>query len=81
MEIFKKFLNEIDLNYYEINDIKIGVIVFGMCCNFVKEVFGKNVLYMKLGFINLLFYEKIKEFVEKVDKIYVIEENDLFIEE
>lgn len=81
MEILKKFSNETDLNYYEINDTKIGVIASGMCCNFAKEVFGKNASYMKLGFTNPLPYEKIKEFAEKVDKIYVIEENDPFIEE
>lgn len=81
MEILKKFSNETDLNYYEINDTKIGVIASGMCCNFAKEVFEKNASYMKLGFTNPLPYEKIKEFADKVDKIYVIEENDPFIEE
>lgn len=65
MEILKKFSNETDLNYYEINDTKIGVIASGMCCNFAKEVFGKNASYMKLGFTNPLPYEKIKEFAEK----------------
>ncbi|WP_272865208.1 hypothetical protein [Clostridioides difficile] len=36
---------------------------------------------MKSGLTNPLPYEKTKEFAEKVDKIYVIEVNDPFIEE
>ena len=77
----QEFSNSTDLNYYEINDTKIGVVASGMCVNYAKEVFGKNASYMKLGFTNPMPIEKIKEFASKVDKIYVIEENDPFIEE
>ncbi|RDY24482.1 indolepyruvate ferredoxin oxidoreductase subunit alpha [Romboutsia maritimum] len=77
----QEFSNTTDLNSYEMNDTKIGVIASGMCVNYAKEVFGKDASYMKLGFTNPMPIEKIKEFASKVDKIYVIEENDPFIEE
>lgn len=75
------YSNNTPLNYYEINDTKVGIIASGMCYMFAKEVFSDDVSYMKLGFTNPLPIEKIKEFSSKVDKIYVIEENDPFIEE
>ena len=77
----EEFSNTTELNYMELNDTKIGVIVSGMCVNFAKEVFGKDASYLKLGFTFPLPDEKIKEFASKVDKIYVIEENDKFIED
>lgn len=77
----EKFSNETDLNSIELNDTKVGVIASGMCINFAKEVFGKDASYLKLGFTFPMPDEKIKEFASKVEKIYVIEENDEFIEE
>lgn len=77
----EKFSNETDLNSIELNDTKVGIIASGMCINFAKEVFGKDASYLKLGFTFPMPDEKIKEFASKVEKIYVIEENDEFIEE
>ncbi|MCI6737724.1 MAG: indolepyruvate ferredoxin oxidoreductase subunit alpha [Intestinibacter sp.] len=77
-----KFSNETELNYMEINEgAKIGIISSGMCFNFAKEVFGKDASYLKLGFTNPMPDEKIKEFASKVEKIYIVEENDKFIED
>ena len=77
-----KFSNETELNYMEINEgAKVGVIASGMCFNFAKEVFGEDASYLKLGFTNPMPDEKIKEFATKVEKIYIVEENDKFIED
>ena len=77
-----KFSNETEVNYMEINEgAKVGVISSGMCFNFAKEVFNNNASYLKLGFTNPMPDEKIKEFASKVEKIYIVEENDKFIEE
>lgn len=77
-----KFSNETELNYMEINEgAKVGVIASGMCFNFAKEVFGKDASYLKLGFTNPMPDEKIKEFATKVETIYIVEENDKFIED
>lgn len=83
-ERMKKLLdysNNTHLNNYEINDTKIGIVASGMCYTYAKEVFKDDASYMKLGFTNPMPIDKIKEFASKVDKIYVIEENDPFIEE
>ena len=76
-----EYSNNTHLNNYEINDTKIGIVASGMCYTYAKEVFKDDASYMKLGFTNPLPMEKIKKFASKVDKIYVIEENDPFIEE
>ena len=75
------YSNNTHLNYYEINDTKIGIVASGMCYMYAKDVFRDNASYMKLGFTNPMPIDKIKEFASKVDIIYVIEENDAFIEE
>lgn len=76
-----EYSNNTNLNNYEINNTKIGIVASGMCYTYAKEVFKDDASYMKLGFTNPLPIDKIKEFASKVDKIYVIEENDQFIEE
>ena len=81
MEKLREFSNTTELNYFEWNDTKVGVITSGMSYKYAKEVFGDAASYLKLGFTNPLPDKKIKEFAEKVDKIYIIEENDPIIEE
>ncbi len=81
MHNLEEFSNTTELNYMEINNTKIGIITSGMCINFAKEVFKENASYLKLGFTYPMPDEKIKDFASKVDKIYIIEENDKFIEE
>ena len=81
MQKLSDFSNITELNYFEWNDKKIGVIASGAAFTFAKEVFGDSASYLKLGFTNPLPTEKIREFAGNVDKIYVIEENDPYIEE
>lgn len=80
-EKLKAFSNETPLNYAEMNDTKIGVISSGVSYKYAREVFGDSVSYFKLGFTNPLPMEKLNEFADKVDMVYVIEENDPFIED
>lgn len=75
------FSDQTDLNRIEWNDTKVGVIASGGCYAYAKEVFGDSVSYLKLGFTNPLPVEKIREFGSAVARIYVIEENDPYIEE
>lgn len=76
-----EFSNTTPLNFIEWNDTSVGVITSGVCYSYAKEVFGDSVSYLKIGFSQPLPTEKIKEFCSKVDKVYVIEENDPYIEE
>lgn len=68
-------------NFMEINDTATGVIASGPSYWYAKEVFGDSASYLKLGFTNPLPAGLIREFASKVDKIYVIEEDDPYIEE
>ncbi len=57
-----------------------GIICAGTCYQYVKEVFGDTVSVLKLGMINPLPVELIKNFAASVKKLYVIEELDGIIE-
>lgn len=62
-------------------DRKIGVIASGMSYCYAREVFGDTVSYLKLGFTWPLPAGKLRDFCEAVEAVYVIEENDAYIEE
>lgn len=68
-------------NYTEMNPSKVGVIASGPSYFYAKEVWGKEVSYLKLGFTNPLPEELIQEFCGQFDKIYILEEDDPYIEE
>ena len=68
-------------NYAEMGDTKIGVIASGPSYYYAKEVWGENASYLKLGFTNPLPTEMIKDFCSKVDEVYIVEEDDPYIEE
>ncbi len=77
----EEFSNETDLNFFEWNDKKIGIISSGVAYTYAQEVFGNTASYLKLGFTFPLPMKKIKEFADQVDTLYVIEELEPFIEE
>lgn len=68
------------LNQVFINDTKIGIITSGASYQYAREVMGDSASYLKLGMVNPLPENLIKDFSNKVDKIYVIEELDDVIE-
>ncbi len=69
------------LNRTEINpDTKIGVITSGISYQYAKEALGDTVSYLKLGIVNPLPEKLIKDFAEKFETVYVIEELDGIIE-
>lgn len=77
----KDFSEKTDFNQAIYNDRKIGVITSGICFFYAKEVFGENASYLKLGYTNPLPKDLVKEFANKVETLYIIEENDPYIEE
>ncbi len=74
-----EFANTFDLNKAEYNDTKIGIITSGVCYQYVKEAVP-NASVLKLGMVYPLPKDMIKEFASKVDKLYVVEELEPFIE-
>lgn len=77
----EKFSNETHLNREEIFDTKVGIVTSGVAYEYAKEVFGENASYFKVGFSFPLPMDRIKEFAGKVDKLYVVEELEPFMEE
>jgi len=80
MERLRAFAETFPENRMEINDTKIGIITAGMPYNYAKDVFP-GYSYLKLGMVYPLPAGLIREFASKVEKIYVVEELDPFIEE
>lgn len=75
------FSNETPLNRIEMNDTKIGIVTSGVAYEYAKEVFGDNASYLKIGMSFPMPMDKIKDFASKVEKLYVIEELEPFMEE
>jgi len=67
-------------NTMEINDTKIGVITCGISYQYAKEALPEA-SFLKLGITYPISDKLVKEFASKVEKIYVIEELDPFIED
>ncbi|SFA88790.1 indolepyruvate ferredoxin oxidoreductase subunit alpha [Clostridium frigidicarnis] len=80
LEKLREYSNRTPLNRTEMNNRKIGIITSGISYQYAKEVFGDDVSYLKLGFTHPLPDKLIKDFSEKVEKLYVVEENEPYIE-
>lgn len=61
-------------------DRKIGIITSGISYQHAKEVFGDSASYLKLGLTYPLPRKLIREFASQVETLYVIEENDPYLE-
>ncbi|MBR1810153.1 MAG: indolepyruvate ferredoxin oxidoreductase subunit alpha [Clostridia bacterium] len=68
------------VNRVEMGDTKLGVITSSTAYQYTKEVFGDNCSVLKLGMVNPLPVQLIKDFAAKVDKLVVVEELDPIIE-
>lgn len=77
----KEYSNTTPLNRIEHGKGSIGIITSGISYNHAKEVFGDEASYLKLGFTWPMPEKLIKKFKESVDTVYVIEENEAYIED
>ena len=68
------------LNRIEWGSTELGIITSSTCYQYVKEVFGDEASVLKLGLINPLPIELIKNFASKVKRLVVVEELDPIIE-
>lgn len=69
------------LNKIEMNGNKIGVVTASVAYQYAKEVFPEDTSFLKLGFTYPLPMNLIKDFASKVEKLYVVEELEPFMEE
>ncbi|MEL7563798.1 MAG: indolepyruvate ferredoxin oxidoreductase subunit alpha [Dehalobacterium sp.] len=74
------YSNRSPLNRIEWGKKKIGIITSGISYQHAKEVFGDKASYLKIGFSFPLPDQMIKSFAKMVDKLYVIEENEPYLE-
>ncbi|MBR7164494.1 MAG: indolepyruvate ferredoxin oxidoreductase subunit alpha [Clostridia bacterium] len=79
MDALSKYNDTSDLNRVEMNDTKIGIITAGIAYQYAREAFP-NASFLKLGMINPLPENLIRDFAAKVKTLYVIEELDPVLE-
>ncbi len=79
-EALKAYAASAAINKIEDNGSRIGVITAGIAYEYAKEALGDRVNYLKLGMVWPLSPKLLREFAASVDKVYVIEELDPFIE-
>lgn len=77
----KEFVETSKWNYQIDNNKKVGVIASGVSFEYAKEAFGETVSYLKLGFTYPLPAKLIADFCDNHEPVYIIEENDPYIEE
>lgn len=75
-----KAASSMPINRMEIRDVSIGIITAGISYQYVREVLP-NASTLKLGMVYPLPHDLIRKFAAQVDKLYVIEELDPFIED
>ncbi len=75
-----EFAETSPLNSVEMTGGKIGVITSGVAYQYAREALGDGASYLKLGMVNPLPVKLIKDFAEKFETVYVIEELDDIIE-
>ncbi len=68
-------------NRAEYGSGKIGVIASGICYYYGREVFGEDASYLKLGFTNPMPEKLVRDFCDRMETVYILEENDPYIEE
>ncbi|MDD3803117.1 MAG: indolepyruvate ferredoxin oxidoreductase subunit alpha [bacterium] len=75
----KELSNDFKYNFIEYKNKNVGIITSGISYQYVKEAMP-DASVLKIGLTWPLPERLIREFAEKVDKLYVVEENDPFIE-
>ncbi|MEA4895829.1 MAG: indolepyruvate ferredoxin oxidoreductase subunit alpha [Oscillospiraceae bacterium] len=74
-----KYAETSGINRIEMGDTSIGFVTAGICYQYLRECLP-NASVLKLGMVNPLPLELIKEFASKVDRLIVVEELDPVIE-
>ncbi len=73
------FAETTPLNRVEMGDTSVGFVTSGTCYLYVKEAFPEASV-LKLGMVNPLPVQKLRDFAGKVDRLIVVEELDGVIE-
>ena len=79
-KLLKEYAETSPINRVEFSTDELGIITSSTSYQYVKEVFGNSASVLKLGMINPLPDEMIKNFAAKVKRLVVVEELDDIIE-
>ncbi len=79
MDALRAYAETTPLNRVEMGDTAVGFVTSGTCYLYVKEAFPAASV-LKLGLVNPLPVEKIRDFAAAVDRLVVVEELDGVIE-
>ena len=81
LSALREYSNRSPLNRTEMHGTKVGVITASIAYQYAKDVFPEDTSFLKLGLTNPLPMDLIRDFASKVEKLYVIEELEPFMEE
>jgi indolepyruvate ferredoxin oxidoreductase alpha subunit len=74
------YSNASPLNRAEYNGRGVGVVSAGVAYQYARDAFGGDASYLKLGMTYPLPIDLIRDFASKVEKLYVVEELDPYME-
>jgi indolepyruvate ferredoxin oxidoreductase alpha subunit len=80
MKALEAYANTCSLNRVELHGGAVGVIAASVAYQYAREVFPEGTSFLKLGMTYPLPMELIRDFAARVDKLYVIEELEPFME-
>jgi indolepyruvate ferredoxin oxidoreductase alpha subunit len=80
LEALREYSNSSKLNRIEWGNKAVGIITSGISYEYAKEIFGDNASYLKIGMSFPLPDNMIKEFAAQVETLYIIEENEPYLE-
>lgn len=80
LERLKEYSNNSKLNRIEWGSKAVGIITSGISYEYAKEVFGDNASYLKIGMSYPLPDKMIRKFTSQVETLYIIEENEPYLE-
>jgi len=81
MKALSSFVENTPLNRIEWGSKAVGVITSGIPYQYVREALGTDVSILKLGVVYPLPWNMIRKFAAEVDRLYVVEELEPFLEE
>ena len=76
----KELTEKTEVNIEEMGDTSVGIVTGGVSYQYVKEILPDASVF-KIGMSYPLPIERIREFAEKVDRLFVVEELEPFYEE
>ena len=80
LRALEEYANHTPLNRMELKGSKIGVVSASVAYQYAKEVFPEDTSFLKLGFTYPIPMDLIRDFASRVEKLYVVEELEPFLE-